>query len=113
MGKEATQFKPGQSGNPQGRPKGSKNKLSESFLEALAEDFEKHGKDAIERVFKNAPGEYLRIVASMVPKEFLLEIAQEEKVSWVINAQPALTNEEWAEKHGLNIINGGKRENGS
>jgi Family of unknown function (DUF5681) len=31
-GRELTQFKPGQSGNPKGRPKGSRNKLSEEFL---------------------------------------------------------------------------------
>ena len=31
-GRELTQFKPGQSGNPKGRPQGSRNKLSEEFL---------------------------------------------------------------------------------
>ena len=100
MPKSDTWFQKGHAGGP-GRPLGSKNKLSESFLQALTEDFEKHGKDAIERVCKNAPGEYLRIIAGMVPKEFLLEVAKEEKTTWVINAQPALTNEEWYEKHGL------------
>jgi len=31
-GRELTQFKPGQSGNPKGRPQGSRNKLSENFF---------------------------------------------------------------------------------
>ena len=35
----------------------------------------------------------------MVPKEFLLEVAQEEKTTWVINAQPTLTVEEWEQKY--------------
>ncbi len=77
----------------------SKNKLSESFLQALAEDFDKHGKDAIKRICKSSLGEYLRIIAGMVPKEFLLEVAQEEKTTWVINAQPELTVEEWEQKY--------------
>jgi len=49
MPREDTRFQPGNPGGP-GRPLGSKNKLSESFLQALAEDFEKHGKDAIRRI---------------------------------------------------------------
>ena len=36
-------FKPGQSGNPKGRPKGARNRLGTQFLEALEADFNKFG----------------------------------------------------------------------
>ena len=36
-------FQPGQSSNLKGRPKGSRNKLSEEFLRELADDFAEHG----------------------------------------------------------------------
>ena len=39
--------KPGEVRNPTGRPKGSRNKLSDAFLQALANDFEAHGLVAI------------------------------------------------------------------
>jgi Family of unknown function (DUF5681) len=55
-------FKPGQSGNPRGRPKGSRNKLGEEFLAELYNAFETNGRAAIERVV-------LRIIASLIPKE--------------------------------------------
>ena len=97
MPRKSTQFQPGQSGNPKGRPVGSKNKLGENFLHALADNFEKHGKEAIERVCKDSPGEYLRIIAGLMPKELLLEINQEEKPTWVINAQPGLIDRSWQE----------------
>jgi hypothetical protein len=103
-----TQFKPGNPGGP-GRPKGSKNKLSESFLQALTENFAEHGKEAIDHVCKNSPGEYLRIIAGLMPKEFMLEVSQEENVNWVINAQP-LSLEEWQAEHGLNVIESPDRE---
>ncbi len=100
MPKEDTQFKPGNPGGP-GRPVGSKNRLSEYFLTELAYHFEEHGREAIERVFDDRPGEYLRIISSLIPKELLLEVTQEEKTHWVINAQPTLTVEQWREIHGL------------
>ncbi len=103
MPKEDTQFKIGNPGGP-GRPKGSKNKLSEYFLHALAEDFEEHGIGAIERVRESSPGEYLRVIAGLVPREFLLDITKKETESWVINASPKrITVEEWAMKHGLDM----------
>jgi hypothetical protein len=98
---EDTQFKVGNPGGP-GRPKGSKNRLSEYFLFELADHFEKYGREAIVRVCEDSPGEYLRIIASLIPKELILEQTQEETVRWVINASSkALTEAQWREIHGL------------
>jgi hypothetical protein len=44
---EKGQFLQGFTGNPAGRPKGSRNRLGEAFLEGLAADFEAHGAEAI------------------------------------------------------------------
>ena len=35
LGRKASQFKPGESGNPKGRPKRARNRLGTRFLEAL------------------------------------------------------------------------------
>ena len=60
--------KPFQKGNP-GRPKGSRNKLGEAFLKELHADFEKHGANAIVEVRENKPDQYLKVIASILPKE--------------------------------------------
>jgi hypothetical protein len=71
--KQDTRFRPGQSGNPAGRPKGSRNKVSEKLLEALAIDFDDHGKEVIEKVRVERPADYLKIVASLVPKQMEID----------------------------------------
>ena len=68
-GSAATQFKPGQSGNPAGRPVGARSKLGEEFLSALHDDFAEHGVDVIRKVREERPHEYLKIVAGLLPKE--------------------------------------------
>lgn len=62
-------WKPGQSGNPAGRPKGSRNKLSEDLIGAISADFKAHGKAAIVKLRKTNPGKYLDIVCKLVPSE--------------------------------------------
>jgi hypothetical protein len=62
-------FKPGQSGNPKGRPKGARNRLGTQFLEALEADFKQHGPQAIALVREKKPEVYIRVVADLLPKE--------------------------------------------
>jgi hypothetical protein len=62
-------FAPGVSGNPAGRPKGSRHKLSEDFFKALADDFEKHGVTAIVKMRDERPGDYAKMVAGLMTKE--------------------------------------------
>lgn len=70
-------FKPGQSGNPAGRPKGSRSKLGEAFIAALHDDFEQHGVAVIEAVRIEKPDQYMKVVASLLPKEFKIETVSE------------------------------------
>lgn len=74
---EPYQFKPGQSGNPKGRAKGSRNKLGEAFVAALHEDFLEHGPGVIADVRVNKPDAYLRVIASILPKEIKIESVNE------------------------------------
>jgi hypothetical protein len=71
-------WQPGQSGNPAGRPKGSRNKLSEAFVADLYLDWNQNGVAAIARVRQERPWDYVRIVASLVPKQ--LDVAQSESL---------------------------------
>lgn len=62
-------FKPGVSGNPGGRPIGSRNKLQGDFVRELADDFAAHGKQAIIKVREERPQDYIKVIASLMPKE--------------------------------------------
>ena len=75
----------GQSGNPAGRPAGSRNRLGEKFIDALAADFEAHGAQVIVKVREECPSAYLRIVAGLLPNETDIALSapdQITKVTW-------------------------------
>jgi hypothetical protein len=62
-------WKPGQSGNPKGPPKGSRNKLSEDFIADLHESWLAFGKPALMTAAWTHPVEFVRVVASLMPRE--------------------------------------------
>jgi hypothetical protein len=60
-----------------GRPKGSRNKLGEAFIEAMHDDFAEHGVAAIETVRAEKPDQYLKVIASLLPKEMNLNVTDQ------------------------------------
>lgn len=63
-----SKFQPGNKLS-KGRPKGSRNKLSEDFIEALSNDFAAHGKEVVEKVRIDRPSEYLKVCAGLLPRD--------------------------------------------
>jgi len=62
-------FQKGQVANPKGKGAGTRDTLQRSFLKALAEDFEEHGISAIQAARQEDPMGYIRLVASLIPRE--------------------------------------------
>ena len=62
-------FSPGNNANPAGRPKGSRNKITEAFVSEMCAHFQQHGLDAIERVFRDKPDQYLNAIVRLVPQQ--------------------------------------------
>jgi Family of unknown function (DUF5681) len=66
-------WQPGVSGNPAGRLRGSRNKLSEEVICALLRDFREHGQKAIAKVRRDQPGTYLKVLALLIPRQDKLD----------------------------------------
>jgi Family of unknown function (DUF5681) len=69
-------WRPGESGNPAGRPRGSRNKLSEDFVAALYDDFRDHGSAAIAACRAEKPDVYVRVIAGLLPKDMNIKVQQ-------------------------------------
>jgi Family of unknown function (DUF5681) len=69
-------WRPGQSGNLAGRPKGRRNRLSEDFVAALYDDFQDHGSAAIAACRAEKPDVYVRVIASLLPRDVSIKVQQ-------------------------------------
>jgi hypothetical protein len=97
MAKNSTSFKKGESGNPGGKPKHARNRLANSLLTALADDFDKHGIASIKALRESAPDKYLAICVSVLPKQVEIE---ETRTAYVIEVPAkAESNETWLQQH--------------
>src|SRR5438874_7377069 len=67
-------WKPGQSGNPAGRPRGSRGRLSEDFLSDLHSAWGEHGATALARCARDEPGVFCKIVAGLLPRSVDLTV---------------------------------------
>ncbi len=57
-----------------GRPKGVRNRLNEMFWWDMVAAWEKRGRAAIEQAITERPGEFLRIVARLMPSQLDVEV---------------------------------------
>ncbi|WP_339033626.1 DUF5681 domain-containing protein [Bradyrhizobium symbiodeficiens] len=69
-----TPWKPGQSGNPLGRPQGARSKFSEAAAQDVLKDWTSHGSSVLERVRATDPSTYLRVLFSIIPKDIAVSI---------------------------------------
>jgi hypothetical protein len=66
-------FKPGFSGNLHGNRHRTRHLLNQEFMQALLLHFRQHGKKAIEKVAREQPASYLKILGLLVPREHKVE----------------------------------------
>src|SRR6266550_6593277 len=67
-------WQPGQSGNPKGRPVGSRNNLATLVFDEALASFEKRGPAAFEELANKDPARYLILMAQLIPQHFKHEV---------------------------------------
>ncbi len=85
-------FAPGTSGNPAGRPKGARNKITKLFIDDLTQEWRNRGNQALKELTSK---ELVHACLAILPKDVLLAIQGDSGPSWVISASPVLSSDDW------------------
>ena len=78
---EGVRFEPGVCPNPAGRPKHARTRLSDQFFKDLHEDWQTHGMKALTDFRGKSPGDYVRVVAGLIPREMTVKVNELEELS--------------------------------
>ena len=101
-GQKQSRWQPGHSGNPAGRPRGSRNKLSEAFLTDFLATWNSHGKSALELVAQTQPAIFLRVAVQVLPMSGkvdlrrdrpAIELSDAELTAFILEAQEAVATD--------------------
>jgi hypothetical protein len=101
-------FRPGQSGNPKGRPLGSRVKLEEIFVADMVEAWKLYGKEALERTAQKEPSKFAQIAASVLPKQtqntriHKLELMTDKELAELLEATDAQIEGAMIGRQGMN-----------
>ena len=90
----APPFPKGVSGNPKGRIMGSRNKLTEKFIDDLSAFYEIEGASLIKRVADEQPAMLLQVVARLMPKDISLNISGGVEVELTVDQRTRIA-ESW------------------
>lgn len=66
----------GKSGNPNGRPASSRQKIAEKLIADIAEIWGRRGAEVLEKLATDDPGRFATIAYGLVPKDVLLSVTQ-------------------------------------
>jgi hypothetical protein len=64
------------SGNPQGRPLGSRHRIAEAIIRDIAAEWERSGAGVLERMARDEPAKFAQLAAGLIPREAMLTVAQ-------------------------------------
>jgi len=73
---KSTQWKPGVSGNPAGKPPGTRHAFSQGFIRDFALVWQEEGLEAVRKVARKSPESFVAIAAKVCPNDVRVSIEQ-------------------------------------
>jgi len=75
VAKKKNVWQPGQSGNPAGRPIGTRNRFSETFVSDVASIWAQHGIAALEKMVTDEPSRFAEMCSRLIPRDVQVSLS--------------------------------------